>query len=61
MKEGDRVRVKRPHLQYDGAEGTLIAIDRTYCPPCVVILDSLTDKIPEIGMRFFYEKDLEKI
>lgn len=61
MKEGDRIRIRRPISREYGEEGTILKIDRNYVPECIVLLDKYAEKIPEIGIRFFYTEDLEKI
>ena len=61
MKEGDRVRVNYKWQSECGATGTLLKIDRNYVPECVVLLDKYADKIPELGIRFCYMEELDKI
>lgn len=58
---GMRVKVIDPISKYKNAEGVILKIDKTYMPDTTVLLDEMANKIPEIGLRYFWQNELEEV
>lgn len=56
-----KIRVINPTSKYFNETGIILNIDKGCCPNTVVLLDCLQDEIPELGLRYFWQEDLEEI